>query len=70
MRAALAIKSSPCKIFRLARAAATQSGEAEWVEVIDPGAYKSIMSALPITAAIGKDELMPLPQAIRSGWTP
>ena len=35
---------------RLAIAAATGSGEAECVEVIDPGGYSSMMSVRPITA--------------------
>ena len=51
-------------------AAATASGEAEWVEVIEPGAYRPMMSSRPITADSGSDEEMPLPQAIRSGVMP
>ena len=51
-------------------AATTGSGLAECVDVIAPGAYNPIISFLPITAEIGKDEEIPLPQAIKSGLTP
>ena len=70
-RSALGDQASPSRrISRLAIAAATGSGEAEWVEVIEPGGYSSMMSARPITAEIGSDDVMPLPQAIRSGVMP
>jgi hypothetical protein len=57
-------------ISRLANAAATCSGLAEWVKVIEPGGYRSIMSFRPMTAESGKEEVIPLPQTIRSGFTP
>ena len=51
-------------------AASTASGDAECVEVIEPGGYRPMMSVRPITAEIGSEELIPLPQAIRSGRMP
>ena len=59
-----------CKTFRFAIAAATASGDAECVEVIEPGAYKSSTAERPITADSGSDDVMPLPQAMRSGLMP
>ena len=51
----------------LARAAAAQTGLPVCVLVIEPGANWSMIASRPITAEIGSELLMPLPQQMRSG---
>ena len=70
MSRAWATSPSLRMIFRLSRAATTGSGLAEWVDVIEPGGYSPMIALRPITADSGSEELMPLPQTIRSGLTP
>ena len=54
----------------LASAATQQTGLPVCVLVIEPGWNWSMMASRPMTAEIGSELLMPLPQQIKSGTTP
>ena len=70
MRAAFAVRFSDRIFLMLAMAAAQQIGLPVCVLVIEPGGNWSMTSVRPMTAEIGNELLMPLPQQITSGTTP
>ena len=67
---ALPVRLSLTIFFKLASAAAAQTGLPVCVLVIEPGGNWSMISSRPITAESGSELLMPLPQQITSGVTP
>ena len=70
MRSAFSVRFSLVIFFKLAKAAAQQTGLPVCVLDSEPGPNWSMMSARPMTAESGSELLMPLPQQIKSGVTP